>query len=181
VYVGRGTEIMKDDLPHIKARQFMDNLIQRSGELTSKDSDAEILTVDNHADGAYIYLKLKETDEKRAEQAKQLLIQNGGNSSGIGIGCVDFLGNVHPDQFWQQHTFGNVKERKFSEIWTDTKNPLLKALKNRKSYLKGKCGICRFLNICNGNLRVRAEAIYGDMWAPDPACYLNDNEIGLKE
>ena len=25
--------------------------------------------------------------------------------------------------------------------------------------------------------RVRAEAAYGDIWAPDPACYLTDREI----
>ena len=27
--------------------------------------------------------------------------------------------------------------------------------------------------------RVRAEAVTGDPWAPDPACYLTDEEIGL--
>ena len=32
--------------------------------------------------------------------------------------------------------------------------------------------------ICGGNFRVRAEAATGDLWAPDPACYLTDEEIG---
>jgi MoaA/NifB/PqqE/SkfB family radical SAM enzyme len=36
------------------------------------------------------------------------------------------------------------------------------------------------LDICNGNFRVRAEAASNDIWAPDPACYLSDQEIGLK-
>jgi len=26
---------------------------------------------------------------------------------------------------------------------------------------------------------VRAEAVFGDVWAEDPACYLTDTEIGL--
>jgi MoaA/NifB/PqqE/SkfB family radical SAM enzyme len=26
---------------------------------------------------------------------------------------------------------------------------------------------------------VRAEAVSGDIWAPDPACYLSDEEIAL--
>jgi hypothetical protein len=26
---------------------------------------------------------------------------------------------------------------------------------------------------------VRAEAVSGDVWAPDPACYLTDEEIAL--
>jgi MoaA/NifB/PqqE/SkfB family radical SAM enzyme len=28
-------------------------------------------------------------------------------------------------------------------------------------------------------LRVRAEAVTGNPWAPDPACYLTDEEIGV--
>jgi Predicted Fe-S oxidoreductases len=40
-----------------------------------------------------------------------------------------------------------------------------------------RCAKCRFLNICGGNFRARAEAWYGDFWAQDPACYLTDEEI----
>ncbi len=52
-------------------------------------------------------------------------------------------------------------------------------LKDRKPLLKGRCAACRYLDICNGNFRVRAEAVHDDVWAPDPACYLTDEEIGL--
>ena len=137
----------------------------------------EILTVDNHADAAYLYMKIKEKDPARAEQVMQLLKLNGGNSSGRGIGCVDFNGYVHPDQFWQHYSLGNIRERPFSQIWTDNTEPLLTQLRNRKTHLKGKCQKCRFLEICNGNLRVRSEAVYSDVWAPDPACYLTEEEI----
>jgi radical SAM protein with 4Fe4S-binding SPASM domain len=85
---------------------------------------------------------------------------------------------VHPDQFWRHQTVGNVLERKFSEIWSDNTQPMLAALRNRRKSLKGKCQKCRFLDICNGNLRVRAEAVYSDVWATDPACYLTDQETG---
>ncbi len=176
-YVGRGTSIAKDDLTHEQTRQFMDMLLSKAEEFQKKGLDTEILTVDNHADAAYIYLKIKEKDPKRAEQVMQLLKLNGGNSSGRGIACVDFNGYVHPDQFWQHYSLGNIRERKFSEIWTTQSEPLLNQLKNRKDLLTGKCSSCRFLNICNGNLRVRAEAVYGDVWAPDPACYLTEKEI----
>ena len=37
----------------------------------------------------------------------------------------------------------------------------------------------KWLDICAGNFRVRAEAVSGDVWAPDPACYLTDEEIGI--
>ena len=42
--------------------------------------------------------------------------------------------------------------------------------------LGGKCGRCRFQEVCGG-CRVRAEAVTGDAWAEDPACYLTDEEI----
>jgi radical SAM protein with 4Fe4S-binding SPASM domain len=176
-YVGRGTSIVKDDLTHEQTRQFMDTLLAKADEFQQKGLGTEILTVDNHADAAYIYLKIKEKDPERAKQVMQLLKLNGGNSSGQGIGCVDFNGYVHPDQFWQHYSFGNIRERKFSEIWTDATEPLLGKLRHRKDHLKGKCSSCRFLDVCNGNLRVRAEAVYDDVWEPDPACYLTEKEI----
>jgi radical SAM protein with 4Fe4S-binding SPASM domain len=137
----------------------------------------EILTVDNHADGVFIYLKLKERDPERAEEVFALLKINGGNNTGIRIGAVDETGNVHPDQFWQHYSLGNVRDRSFGDIWLDVSDPVMKGLKNRKGLLKGRCSRCHHLDICNGNLRVRAEAIYGDIWAEDPACYLTDTEI----
>lgn len=176
-YVGRGTTITNDDLTHEQTREFMDYILEKAETFHKKNLNTEILTVDNHADAAYLYLKLKEKDPKKAEQALRLLQINGGNSSGTGIGCVDFNGYVHPDQFWQHYSLGNIRNHKFSRIWTDDSEPLLRALRNRKSHLHGKCIECKFLDICNGNLRVRAEAVYEDIWATDPACYLTPEEI----
>ncbi len=42
------------------------------------------------------------------------------------------------------------------------------------------CASCRFLDVCGGNFRVRAEATTGDLWSCDPACYLTDEEIGIE-
>ncbi|MFQ5473549.1 MAG: hypothetical protein ACE5FA_11800, partial [Dehalococcoidia bacterium] len=68
----------------------------------------------------------------------------------------------------------------FSEIWPDKSHPRMAILKDRKSHLKGRCKSCRFLDVCNGNLRARAESYFGDFLAPDPACYLSDEEIGIE-
>lgn len=175
-YVGRGTTITNDDLTHEETRAFMDYVLDKAESFQLKGLNTEILTVDNHADAAYLYLKLKQKDPKKAEHVLDLLKLNGGNSSGTGIACVDFTGNVHPDQFWQHYTLGNIRANKFSQIWSNNEEPLLEALRNRKIHLEGKCSTCGFLNICNGNLRVRAEAVYGDVWAPDPACYMTHDE-----
>ena len=179
VYVGRGSDLAKDDLSIQEMRGLMDHVLETSRQFSSSGQNSEILTVDNHADGAYLYLKLEKENPNLAESALNLLKINGGNSSGVGIGCIDSNGHVHPDQFWRHYSLGNIKERRFSDIWTDDSEPLFSALKRRKAFLKGRCSQCKFLDICNGNLRVRAEAVYGDIWAQDPACYLTDQEIGV--
>ncbi|HEX7364990.1 MAG TPA: radical SAM protein [Dehalococcoidia bacterium] len=180
-YAGRGRKLSNDDLNHSQTREVVDLICARTLDLYQRGLKKEVLTVDNHADGVYIYLKLKNEDPARAEKVSELLQANGGNNSGIRIGAVDEIGDVHADQFWRHRSFGNVLKRKFGDIWMDTSDTLLRGLKERKGLLKGRCATCRYLNLCNGNLRVRAEAVYGDVWAEDPACYLTDNEIRLDQ
>ena len=64
-------------------------------------------------------------------------MMNEGNSSGVGIACIDEEGNVHADQFWRHYSFGNVRERPFSEIWMDTSNELMAKLKKKKTICTG--------------------------------------------
>ena len=58
-------------------------------------------------------------------------------------------------------------------------NPLLAGLNQRPRPVTGRCGACAYLDVCNGNTRVRAHQTTGDWWAEDPACYLDDREIEL--
>ncbi len=178
VYSGRGNEMIKEDVTAKESRLAMDTIIRRAQEFENKGLKKEILTVDNHCDGVYIYLKtLKEKGKSAAEYVLRHISMNGGNRSGIAFGEVDPFGYVHPDQFTLHHTFGNVRERKFAAIWQDTSNAIMAGLKDRKPHLKGRCSSCRYLSCCNGNFRTRAEAYTGDFWASDPACYLTDEEI----
>lgn len=177
VYSGRGSAMVKEDVTHEQAREAMDLIMRRTEGFHKVGRTKEILTVDNHADGIYLYLKLRKTDPARATAVLELLETNGGNRSGIAIGEVDPLGNVHADQFTQHITFGNVRERPFGQIWTDMSHPILAGLKDRRPLLKGRCAGCRWLAACNGNFRARAEAVSGDFWESDPACYLTDEEI----
>lgn len=180
VYSGRGSKLINEDLDHKTTRDLMDTILRETKKLFDKGLRPEVLTVDNHADGPYIYLKLLKENPKRAEEVMELLKFNEGNNSGRGIGCISWDGEVYADQFWRNHSFGNVLKRPFSQIWDDPDIELLQKLKNKKKYVKGRCSKCRFLDICGGNFRARAEAYYGDIWAPDPACYLTDEEIGIK-
>ncbi len=180
VYSGRGHQMVEEDVSPQESRQAMETIIRRTIDFEERGLKKEILTVDNHCDGVYLYIRALKEDPEKAAGIKELISMNGGNRSGIAFGEVDPSGYVHPDQFSQHITFGNVRERKFGDIWTDLSHPILAGLKNRQPLLKGRCARCQYLDICNGNFRTRAEAVTGDFWESDPACYLTDEEIGLQ-
>lgn len=178
-YAGRGNDLRDIDLSHGETRDIVDLICERTRDFYGRGLNKEILLVANHADGVYLYLKEKGKNEERATKIRDLLLINGGNNSGIRIGAVDEVGNVHPDQFWRSLSVGNVRERSFGDIWMDVSHPVMRGLKDRRGLLGGRCSQCRYLEICNGNLRARAEAVFDDIWAEDPACYLTDEEIGI--
>ncbi len=186
VYTGRGSEMMDLDLTHEQTRAVVRHIMDRTRAWFDEGGTPEVLTVDNHADAPFIYMELCKEDPERARAVMQLLQWNQGNSTGNGISCISWDGEVHADQFWRHFSFGNVKERPFSQIWTDVsrtteQSELMFRLKDKRPFVKGRCRNCRFLDICGGNFRVRAEAATGDLWAPDPACYLTDEEIAPHE
>lgn len=181
VYSGRGSSLIQEDLNHQETRDVLDLIMDKTRELFAAGKPKEILTVDNHADGPYVWMRLKREDPERAEDVFKLLQFNEGNNSGRGIACISWDGKVHADQFWREHVFGNVLQRPFSQIWDDPKIELLHKLKDKKAHVGGRCAKCSHLAICGGNFRARAEAWHGDIWAEDPACYLTDAEIGVQD
>ncbi|MFC1633292.1 radical SAM protein [Planctomycetota bacterium] len=180
---GRGGTMADEDLTHAQSRDAVEMILAKTRSFKQAGRTTDILTVDNHVDGVYVYLRLAEQDATRAEEVWKLLSWNGGGmySSGVGIGCIDFHGKVHPDQFWWHYDLGDVRRRPFSEIWMDMNDPVMRGLKDRRNHIKGRCRLCKFFNVCGGSLRVRADLHFEDPWAPDPACYLTDDEIGLDE
>lgn len=178
VYCGRGATIATHDLSHEQRRATLDMIIERTARLHERGFPAEVLTVDNHCDGPYLYLRMTRERNPRSADVMTLLRMNGGNSTGNGIGCISWDGTVYPDQFWRNQPVGNVRVRKFSEIWGHPEpGSLLALLRQKKSHVTGRCVACRFLDVCGGNFRARAEAATGDLWGVDPACYLTDDEI----
>lgn len=178
-YAGRGNRNRADDAHHTTTRWAMDLLFDRCWDYVRRGVEKEFVTGNNDADGVYLLYWARRHFPDAAEHVRELLVQWGGNASGINVANIDNLGNVHPDTFWWHYTLGNVRERPFSEIWPDVSDPLMAGLKQRPRALKGRCGACRYLDICGGNTRVRAHQLTGDPWAEDPACYLDDEEIGV--
>lgn len=178
VYSGRGASLKEEDLTPAQTRQTLDYIIEKTLDFGRRSIPVEILTVDNHCDGIYLYRYMQARDAAKAQQILQLLACNGGNRSGAAIGAVDWAGNVYIDQFTRDVVLGNVREGCFGEIWQGEGNAFLRKLRNRKQHLQGRCRVCRYLPLCNGNFRARALST-GDFWAADPACYFTEEEISL--
>ncbi len=179
VYSGRGSDLIDQDLSHEETRKIVDLIIDKTKDMYDRGKIKEVLTVDNHADGPYLYMRMLKEKNPRSSEVLQLVQMNGGNSSGNGIGCVSWDGEVYADQFWREHSLGNILHRPFSQIWSDKTDPFITKLKDKKRYVKGRCASCKWLDVCGGNFRARGESVSGDIWGVDPACYLTDKEIGI--
>jgi heme d1 biosynthesis radical SAM protein NirJ len=177
-YAGRGNINRKDDVVLKTTRWAMDLLFDTAWDYASRGVHKEFVTGNNDADGAYLLFWVQQKFPELAGHIRAKLVQWGGNSSGVNIANIDNLGNVHPDTMWWHYSLGNVRERPFSEIWMDTSDPIMAGLKRQPRTVKGRCAACRHFDICGGNTRVRAFQLTGDAWAEDPACYLDDEEIG---
>jgi heme d1 biosynthesis radical SAM protein NirJ len=178
-YAGRGDKNRKDDTAVTMTRDVMDQLFEAAWQAEQKQTGQEFVTGNNDADGVYFLQWVREHFPDKAEDIQQRLIQWGGNASGVNISNIDNLGNVHPDTMWWNYNLGNVKDRPFSEIWSDTSDPLMAGLKQTPRPLKGRCRVCHYRNICGGNTRTRAFQVSDDPWWQDPGCYLSDEELGI--
>lgn len=179
-YGGRGNRNRKRDAFHIMSRDTMEYLFDHCWSELNRGIEREYVTGNNDADGAFLLQWAERNVPDQVEPLRQRLENWGGNASGVNVANIDNLGNVHPDTFWWHHTLGNVRERAFSDIWSDPRDPLMEGLRTRPRPVEGRCGRCQYLSICGGNTRVRAHQITGNPWAEDPACYLTDEEIGLE-
>ncbi len=179
-YAGRGNRNRGSDVVHQTTRWVMDLLFGTCWADVQAGRRREFVTGNNDADGVYLLHWVKRNLPDRHAYLRERLAQWGGNASGVNIANIDNLGNVHPDTFWWSYDLGNVRERPFSAIWVDTGDPLMAGLKASPRPLKGRCRVCSYGDVCGGNTRVRAFQLTGDPWWEDPACYLDDEELGIR-
>ncbi|HQC80605.1 MAG TPA: heme d1 biosynthesis radical SAM protein NirJ, partial [Accumulibacter sp.] len=178
-YAGRGNTNRRDDARHRLTRWAMTLLFDTCWDYRQRGARKEFTSGNNDADGVYFLHWVRERFPDQTAAIRARLAQWGGNASGVNVANIDNLGNVHPDTMWWHYSLGNVRDKPFSAIWTDLSDPLLAGLRQFPRAVAGRCGACRHLDICNGNTRVRAHRLTGDVWAEDPGCYLDDEEIGV--
>ena len=114
-------------------------------------------------------------------QAKELLLANGGNKTGEKIVCISWDGSVYPDQFWRNYSVGNVKDKSFKAIWENSNEPVLKRLRNKAQFAAERCLGCKWFDLCKGNFRFLGAEADDEYWLNEPACYLTDEEIKSSE
>ena len=188
VPTGRGVDVAS--LKPEEARAALDMLIARAEAWHAAGQTRELLTVTQPADGIYLLLRQLREGHPQAAETLRLLSWNGGgaNSSGRGIANIDTQGNIHPDQFWQGVTLGNVKTQKFSDVWEAAQEPSAAVLQElrgsddpleRQKKLSGRCATCKHFALCGGGFRTRAAFANGHWYGSDPGCYLTDEETQM--
>ena len=172
VYSGRGLDNLKMDITKSQREEAVNFIIDKAFEYYKNSIDIEIVTGNMEMD-AIVFLERfsKEYPNFKDEMIKRLE-KWGGNSAGRKLLNINPEGEVKPDPFFP-FSVGNILEEDFEEIWSG--NELLDRLREYPRKISGKCENCKFLDICNGGSRSRAYAIYGNLWAEDPSCYIKEN------
>lgn len=176
-YAGRGNKNRASDARHRMTRDAMTRLFDTALKLRQRGIAKEFTSGNNDADGVWFLHWVRANFPEAAAHIEAKLKQWGGNASGVNVANIDNLGKVHPDTMWWHRTLGDVRERSFGDIWRDRSDPVMAGLQAFPRPVEGRCAACAHLGICNGNTRVRAEQLTGNVWAEDPGCYLSDEEI----
>ncbi|MBW2419834.1 MAG: radical SAM protein [Deltaproteobacteria bacterium] len=177
VYSGRGFKVSDEDLTRDVARETLTRLFEIAERNLIADEGPRVTTGSNDSDGPFLLRWIEARyGAEAAAPVEELLVQRGGNSAGERILNIDARGRVHPDQFWRAAVLGDVRKQSFAEI---LEHPMRDELRGRTERLTGRCADCSYKPICRGSHRERALALYRDPWAPDPACVMEDAEIGV--
>ena len=91
-----------------------------------------------------------------------------GCQAGVMQCAINSIGDVYPCSMLPIKVF-NIRQSTFHEEWET--NLLLEKIRNRKN-LSGKCGTCRYREICGG-CRAVAYSYFGDPLARDPHCWID--------
>jgi len=78
-------------------------------------------------------------------------------------------GDAIPCSYNDAYRLGNIKEKSLAKIWSDLQSSEFFANVKDKAKIKGKCGVCEYLELCGG---CRSAALYytGDILGSDPRC-----------
>ena len=174
VPTGRGNEsYARLQLDRAGVVEALDVLYRKAKE--TDPAAMEFLTVDAPQDCIHLLASMEKDGSEDLADARGLLESlQGGCSAGTRVANIDTRGNVYPCQFARSPEFlvGNIKDRPFSELWSDGVNPVLVRFREKQARFGGRCAGCSYRDLCGGGCRVRAYAKAGDFSAEDPFCFI---------
>jgi len=160
VPTGRGSEILAEELPPAEYEKVLEWAYhrQKTSPLHFKPTDAP-----------HYYRIIRQLAKKEGKKVTReeygLDAMTRGCLGGITFCFISHVGDIQPCGYFDMQ-LGNVKEKPFSEIWTESK--VFNDLRDY-SLLKGKCGACEFKAVCGG-CRARALEATGDYMEAEPYC-----------
>ena len=164
-----------------QTREALDVIIDRTREAVQKGLVDEVLTVDNHADGPYLLMRMQRENSPLYEKARELLLRRGGNKVGEKIACVGWDGQVYADQFWRNYSLGNIKNEGFGDVWLNSSDPVLAKIRDKQYYADARCLRCQWFDLCRGNYRFLGNETADEFWVNEPACYLTDEGKAMQK
>lgn len=113
---------------------------------------------------------------RQKQEGSELHSMTRGCLGGIGFCFISRRGEVYPCGYLPVLA-GNIREQSFKEVWEDSR--VFNDLRDL-SQLKGKCGRCKYKEVCGG-CRARAYAATGDYLDEEPYCVYRPPEVKTGE
>ncbi len=163
-----------------KIREVMRFVLAKASEYADhEDRFREIVSGNNTADGPYLFLTMKRERPSLAPRIRDLLVRRQIDAWRSRLFNIDARGDVHPDPFCPNLSFGNVRRTPLRDILLLSQDSPLEASQKGYRSLTGRCGRCVLSDLCGGNSRPRAFAETNSWWGSDPQCYLTLEETGM--
>jgi len=170
--VGRGLEMAAGDLTPAQREWLLQTFNRwmqagRIGVLSTAPQLGRISLTHASADGRQ---SCSHAGSGAGWKARVVAKYLGGCGAGRTYVCIEPNGDVTPCVYMPQRVLGNVRRRRFIDIFRH--NEFSDLLCDR-SKLTHHCAVCRFKNYCGG-CRARADSYFGAVNAGDPGCIFNE-------
>ncbi len=170
--VGRGTGMADGDLTPRQREWLLRTLNEwmqsgRIGVISTAPQLGRVCLVHSAQDGRQ---SCSHAGSGRGWKARVVAKYLGGCGAGRTYVCIEPNGDITPCVYMPQRVLGNIRRRRFAEIF---RNNEFRDLLCDRSKLTHHCGECRFKNFCGG-CRARADSYFGVVTAGDPGCLFNE-------
>ena len=138
----------------------------------SKHAHFQIKTTEGQHYQRYLLQQRVKESRGRLTEVEVITCAPKGVNDGKGLVFINYRGEASPSRFLPL-SGGDVTRQSLADVYCES--PLFVSLRD-SSRLKGKCGRCPARNVCGGS-RARAYMMTGDLFASDPACVFEPQEI----